>query len=162
MVSLSAGGLAAGVGTGSATITATSGSVTGATNLVVNSAFTPTGSLATARFVPTATLLDNGMVLITGGLGYPSGLRINSTYYIASYELYDAATGVFTPSGSLATARWLHTATLLISGTTKNLTKVLITGGSDCNFGPPFLSMFPLSAPSCTRRPQVRSPRPVA
>ena len=59
--------------------------------------FTPTGSLNTARVYHTATLLNNGMVLIAGGC--------NSSGNLASAELYNPATGTFTPTGSLNTAR---------------------------------------------------------
>ncbi len=78
--------------------------------------FTATGSLATGRQSPTATLLPNGKVLIAGGMG--SGFA-----YLTSAELYDPASGTFTATGSLATGRYFHTATLLADGT------VLIAGG---------------------------------
>jgi N-acetylneuraminic acid mutarotase len=74
--------------------------------------FTPTGSLNTARYYHTATLLNNGMVLIAGGEG---GL--------STAELYNPATGTFTATGSLNTGRAYHTATLLSNG------MVLIAGG---------------------------------
>jgi len=62
------------------------------------------------------TLLPGGKVLIAGGEGNLVGL-------LASGELYDPVAGTFTSTGSLATARYQHTATLLSSG------KVLIAGG---------------------------------
>jgi hypothetical protein len=81
--------------------------------------FTPTGSMNTARHSHTATLLNNGSVLITGG--YDVGTSPPNP--LASTELYDPTTGTFTPTGSLNTARSLHTATLLNNG------KVLVVGG---------------------------------
>jgi hypothetical protein len=77
--------------------------------------FTSTGSLATARYDHTATVLPDGQVLIAGGIadGQP----------IAAAELYDPLRGVFTATASLIQPRWGHTATLLDNGT------VLIVGG---------------------------------
>jgi len=80
-------------------------------------AFTPTGSMAVARFRHTATLLNNGKVLIVGGV--PADLSIPTS----TAELYDPGTGSFTLTGSMSTAREEHTATLLTNG------KTLITGG---------------------------------
>ena len=68
--------------------------------------------------ITTATLLSDGRVLITRGYGGQPAP--------GSAELYDAATGVFTPAGNMTTARTSHTATLLQDG------RVLIAGG----FGP--------------------------
>jgi hypothetical protein len=81
--------------------------------------FTRTGSMVTSRFGHTATLLSNGKVLIVGGV--ESGVMLFQMTPTA--ELYDPATGTFTPTGSLAVARAGHTATLLKDG------KVLIAGG---------------------------------
>jgi hypothetical protein len=60
--------------------------------------------------------MNIGMVLIAAGVG-PSGI-------LASAELYNPATGTFTLTGSLNTARVGHTATPLNNGMT------LITGGN--------------------------------
>jgi hypothetical protein len=85
--------------------------------------FSPTGSMATVRLDHTATLLPDGRVLIAGGADAPDdGLAAN---ILASAELYDPKTGTFSPAGSMATARQLQTATLLLDG------RVLIAGGAD-------------------------------
>ena len=60
-------------------------------------------------------MLPNGLVLIAGGY--------NDISQIASAELYNPATGTWTTTGSLATARENHTATLLPNGL------VVVTGG---------------------------------
>src|SRR5437773_1082632 len=75
-----------------------------------------TGSLKTARFHHTATLLPDGRVLVVGGEHEHDPL--------ASAELYDPATGTWSATGSLNTARYDHTATLLRNG------MVLVAGGN--------------------------------
>ena len=77
--------------------------------------FSAAGSLQYARSAHTATLLQDGKVLIAGG--YRDG------NYLATAELYDPDTGTFSLTGSLQQARSSHTATLLPNG------KVLIAGG---------------------------------
>ena len=82
--------------------------------------FVVTGSLTTTRVDHTATLLQSGKVLVSGGITPNKHLVC-----LASAELYDPATGSWSATGSLATARALHTATLLPNG------KVLVAGGYD-------------------------------
>jgi hypothetical protein len=65
----------------------------------------------------TLTLLPNGKVLAAGGSGTNGA--------VASSDLYDPGTGVWTPTGLLQTPRASHTATLLPNG------KVLVAGGAD-------------------------------
>src|SRR5687768_3643919 len=80
--------------------------------------FRPTASLGTARFDHTATLLPppDGRVLVVGGTNGTS---------LASAEIYDPVTATWSPTGSLATPRAGHRATLLPDG------KVLVTGGAN-------------------------------
>jgi hypothetical protein len=82
--------------------------------------FSATGSLNVPRNFHTATLLQNGKVLIAGGLDANNA-------YIGQAELYDPATGTFMATGNMVDPRHLHTATLLASG------KVLIVGGEGAN-----------------------------
>ena len=64
-----------------------------------------TGSLNTGRYNHTATLLNNGEVLIAGGGAH-----------LASAELYNPATGKFSVTGSLNTGRTDHATVLLTDG----------------------------------------------
>lgn len=79
-----------------------------------------TGSLQTARYGHTATLLADGRVLVVGGNYLTDS---SQTIYPANAELYDPATKVWSPAGTLTSARIDHTATLLPNG------KVLVAGG---------------------------------
>ena len=143
------------------TFNATEGFATPATG-----GWTFTGSLNTARYAHTATLLPNGKVLVACGGLVPAivlsergtvrpgqrelechrqpqhrtrwshgdvaaqrqgagGRGISTAAYLASAELYDPASGSWSATGSLNTARYCHTATLLPNG------KVLVAGGAD-------------------------------
>jgi hypothetical protein len=89
--------------------------------LYSNGTWLVTGALNFPRSEHTATLLPNGKVLIAGGQGAaPLG---GDPLTLSSAELYDPATGMWTMTGSLNTARHNHTATLLPNG------KVLVAGG---------------------------------
>ncbi len=115
VATINAAGLASTIGEGQTTIEAALGAINGSTTLNVTR-FVLTGSMNTGRDWHTATLLNNGMVLMAGGYAGNSVL--------ASAELYNPATGTFTPTGSMNNARCLHTATLLNDG------MVLIAGGT--------------------------------
>jgi hypothetical protein len=83
--------------------------------------FSPTGSMAHAPGKQTATLLADGRVLIVGGneVGDES---------LKSAEIFDPKAGIFSPTGSMATARTLHAATILADG------RVLVVGGTSVGF----------------------------
>jgi len=85
--------------------------------------FAYTGSLNIPRDGHTATLLDDGTVLIAGGQGSNGGA--------VSAEIYSPSSGAFTLSGSLNYPRLGHSATLLNNG------EVLIVGGSSTVSGAP-------------------------
>jgi hypothetical protein len=83
--------------------------------------FALTGSLSEARGQHTVTALRNGKVLVVGGGSghYPAqGIHREA-------ELFDPATGKFSPAGATTVPRHKHAAILLNSG------RVLIVGGSD-------------------------------
>ena len=80
--------------------------------------FQATSSMGTVRVGATATLLNDGKVLVTGGEDAPQ-------HPLATAELFDPTTGTFSPTGSMGTARVYHAAILLEDG------KVLVIGGSD-------------------------------
>jgi hypothetical protein len=67
-----------------------------------------------ARSRHTATLLNNGRVLVTGG---------NISAPVATCEIYDPDTNVWITASPMANARYGHTATLLSDG------RVLVVGG---------------------------------
>jgi len=96
------------------------GSNTGttSTNSSPYTAWSPTGNLITIRQEHTATLLQNGKVLVTGG-------QDSSSNSLSSAELYDPVSGIWSPTGNLITARYNHTSTLLQNS------KVLVSGGTD-------------------------------
>ncbi len=73
--------------------------------------FTGAGQMAEARDGQTASLLEDGRVLVAGG----------GSDNVA--ELFDPQTGQFAPAGSLSVTRATHTATVLKDGS------VLIAGG---------------------------------
>ena len=80
-----------------------------------------TGSLTSVRSDHTATLLPDGAVLITGGVGY------NGNYSSVAYaELYEPSEGTWVRAGDLNTDRLYHSAVLLNDGS------VLVLGGEQC------------------------------
>ncbi len=77
-----------------------------------------TGNLITPRSYHSATLLSDGRVLVAGGVNDSKNLGV-----IATTEIYDPSTGLWTATGSMTMPRYSHTATLLNNG------KVLVAGG---------------------------------
>ncbi len=63
----------------------------------------------------TASILTNGKVLVAGGFNHG---------VLASTELYDPSTEIWTTASNMNVDRFLHTASVLTNG------KVLVTGGT--------------------------------
>ena len=78
--------------------------------------FRTVGDMTAARFQHTATLLDDGRVLIAGGSSV-------ADRYLGTTEFWDPATERFTSGPELAVSRFGHTATRLADG------RVVIIGG---------------------------------
>ena len=89
---------------------------TGADNALAGWIWEATGSLNRQRLNHTATLLQNGMVLVAAG-------QLDHTVVSANAELYNPVSGTWSVTASLNRARYYHTATLLPNG------MVLVAGG---------------------------------
>jgi Kelch motif protein/galactose oxidase-like protein len=109
----------------------------------VSETFTATTrNMETARSEHTATLLNGGKVLVTGGA------------LTTSAELYDPTTGIFTPTtGSMETARTEATATLLSDGT------VLVAGGNGGNSCVSSAELFDPTSGTFTGTGSMQTPR---
>ena len=83
------------------------------------SSWTTTGSMLQGRETFTATLLQNGQVLVAGG-DYYDGVNAG---FLTECELYDPGLGTWSVTGSMATPRDGQRAVLLPDG------RVLIAGG---------------------------------
>jgi hypothetical protein len=102
--------------------------------------FASTGNMNVERWFHTATALNNGKVLIAGGLRRVLGSSVSDITYPVSAELFDPSTGTFTATGDM-NLQFADTSTLLSNG------KVLITRGNP-EGPPPYLSSAELYDPS--------------
>jgi hypothetical protein len=81
-----------------------------------------TGGMARARRAFIAAMLPNGRVLVAGGL-VDDGDECLGFNCLDTAEVYNPATGTWSSTGGMATARGFHAAAVLADG------KVLVTGG---------------------------------
>lgn len=92
----------------------------------------PTGSMSVPRLGHTATLLQDGRVLIVEGL-VPTETGTTNT---RTAELYDPSSGTFVTTGNTTSGHTFHTAILLSTG------KVLITGDGTAELFDPATNSF--------------------
>ncbi|MFY0563825.1 kelch repeat-containing protein [Archangium lansingense] len=74
--------------------------------------WSPTGSLNSARHFHSATLLPDGKVLVAGG----NLVTSSSSEILATAEVYDPATGTWSPTLNMLSPRRIHGAMPLASG----------------------------------------------
>ena len=116
VASVGAGGLVTAVASSGASTTITA-ALNGVTSPAVPISVTTAGSsstngLITARYDHTATLLNDGTVLVAGGYGTAgNALASAELYYPVASGVIPA--GTWTPTGSMVSARRDHTATFL-------------------------------------------------
>ncbi len=87
--------------------------------------WTLTGSMTTPRYGHDAVLLQSGEVLVAGGINASTSNCAN----LASAELYNPSTGIWTATGSMSAGRYDFALTLLPNG------EVLAAGGTNCGGG---------------------------
>ena len=114
VATISATGLATAVASGSSNIVATMASVTSNTAVLTVGAAAP-GNMIHGRYNHAATLLNDGTVLVTGGID-------NAGYTTA--ETYDPTTRTWTATGSMASGHSLHANVKLQDG------RILVPGGN--------------------------------
>ena len=109
---------------GAASQTGTSNAYSGASTLdltAASPAWQPTSPMSSARFYHTLTNLADGTVLAVGGTATAPG---NATTGVLGAEIWNPATGTWSPAGSMSAARNYHSTALLLPDAT-----VLVSGG---------------------------------
>jgi N-acetylneuraminic acid mutarotase len=99
-----------------------------------------------ARVGHTATLLDDGRVLVAGGFDDSAG-------FLASVEIYDPASGRWEAAAALSHGRTGHTATVLEDGA------VLVAGGAADGGGVAGVEVYDPAADRWTERSPMSTPR---
>src|SRR5215470_3624674 len=92
--------------------------VSAASDAKAGGTWSPAGSRTVARFFPTATVLTDGRVLVAGGCGDDNCVTV-----LATADLFNPATGIWSPTGRTSVGRFGFLPTRLLDG------RVLIAGG---------------------------------
>jgi Kelch motif/Bacterial Ig-like domain (group 2) len=117
LIATVSGGLVSGVAVGGTTLRANIGTIsTNGTIDTVSQEWAATASMRQARRSHTATLLNDGRVLVSGG-------TVTGGNATASAEIFDPATESWSPAADMNAARYYGASIRLASG------KVLVVGG---------------------------------
>ena len=93
-------------------------------------AWTSLPDMHAPRGYATATLLNNGLVLVAGGESvYDPDPNVQTYVPTASADLFDPATNTWSSAATMATARFEHVASLLPDG------RLVVAGGFDSRVG---------------------------
>ena len=103
------------------------------------------------RHYYTRTRLTNGLDLIAGGY-IRTEILFPTNHYLASAELYDAATGKWTETGKMAAPRYDHAAVLLPNG------QVLVAGGGSDRSTLASAELYDPSTGKWTKTESMRKP----
>lgn len=107
-----------------------------------------TGSLVQARWGHGAARLANGKVLVVGG-----NASENSSFALASAELYDSASGTWASTADMRQARSYASVTVLDGG------KVLVAGGANKNAPLAVAELYDPVLGSWSTLPKMKVPR---
>jgi hypothetical protein len=110
----------------------------------------PTPRMVAARWAHTATPLRDGRVLVTGGVGYEVEFFWTP---IASTEIFDPASGTWSPAAPMNTPRYFHAAVALPDG------KVLVSGGWSWVFSEVTVEIYDPAADAWTVAPGMHAAR---
>src|SRR5208282_5238981 len=114
---------AAPTGAGAGNVVVTVGGVSSNGIRFTTTTGTTQANLNTSRYQQSATILNNGQILVVGGVNCPTS---GSCTYLSSAEVYNPGSSAFTNTGTIAAARSAPAALL-------NNGQVLTAGGYSCN-----------------------------
>jgi len=112
--------------------------------------WSPTPRMFAARWAHAATLLRDGRVLVTGGVGYET---LEFWDPVASTEIFDPATGTWSPAAPMHTPRYFHAAVALPDG------RVLVSGGWAQVFSEASVEIYDPAADAWTLAPGMHAAR---
>ena len=110
----------------------------------------PTPRMVAARWAHTATPLRDGRVLVTGGLGFD---LLTFWTPVASTEIFDPASGIWSPAAPMHTPRFFHAAVALPDG------RVLVSGGWEVVFSEASVEIYDPAADTWTLAADMHAAR---